>query len=354
MKLQLSLRTPDRAAAEKIARLYRSCLDVLNAEFLASLVEARPEALPEQRKPVLKLSAVFDEYVASCERQGRRKTTVDGYRSHQRLILARLGEGVSARALAGPKGVARLRAYVSTRQGEGILGRTVRSELRTLRAAWEHAQSIGMIPAKATNPAASKAILPAAESAAQTPIWSGSAELDAFKKACDDVEVRQFLLMARYTGMRPSEIGRVRWDDIDLEAGTLRWENRKAGGAAGVAKIQVRALTQEAVAFLRGLGGHEAPERPGMPFVTDVAFRLRLRRWLDDEEHREARAIYRDIRYMPRSLRHRLNSLLLDAGLPTKRVQAFLGHASESMTHVRYSEAVRSAEELGGFALEAS
>lgn len=353
MKIAVSLRTAHRPTAEKIARLYRSCLDVLNADFLASMVDPQPEALPRPRKRALRLSRVLDAYLEEIEAQGRQAKTVKHYQTARRVLLAKLGEDVRAKALAGPKGVTLLRGYVAARRGEGILGRTIRQELRVLRAAWEHGQVLGLIPRRAVCPVI-PAILPQAEPASETPIFTGSAELDELREACDDAEVVNFLLCARYTGMRPSEIGRIRWEDIDIEAGILRWENRKAGGAAGVAKVQVRALTAEAVAFFRGLGRRDAPGRLGMPFVTDVAFRQRWKRWRDDAEHAEERAKFRDIRYMPRSLRHRLNSLLLDAGLPTKRVQAFLGHASESMTHVRYAEAVRSAEELGGLTLAGS
>lgn len=357
VKIQISLRTAHRPTAVKIARLYRSCLDVLNADFLGFMTDVNPEALAEARPPAVKLAVVLDTYIQSCERLGRRETTLGGYRSHKRLLLHRLGQEVSARALAGPKGVARLREYVTGREAEGVLGRTIRQELRTLRAAWDHGQAVGLIPHKASNPAASKAILPRAEAASETPIFPGAEELDEFRKACEDVELRDFLLCARYTGMRPSEIGRIRWEDIDLEAGILRWENRKAGGAAGVAKVQVRALTREAIVFFRSIEGREVEDRPGAVFLSKDAFRRRWRLWVNGGPGGEKvaeRAKFRDIRYMPRSLRHRLNSLLLDAGLPTKRVQAFLGHASESMTHVRYAEAVRSAEELGGLTLAES
>lgn len=360
MKLQLSLKTPERAAAERIARLFRSCLEVLNSDLLADLAEVRPAVIEEERRrrrAPLTLGAVFDAYLAACERAGRQEKTLAGYRSHRRILLARLGEGTFARDLVGRAGLKRVRDYLAGREREGVLGRTVRAEMRTLRAAWEHGQAAGMIPARASNPGALRALLPRAEPAAETPVFGGTDELEAFRAACaDDPALRDFLVWVRFSGMRPSEVGRLRWDDIDLQAGTLRWLNRKASGAAGRAKIQVRALTAEALAFLRERAGEDAPGREGHPFLTLSAFRARWRTWLaggPDGTKRKERERFRDPRYGPRSLRHRLNSLLLDAGLPTKRVQAFLGHASESMTYVRYAEAVRSAEELGGFALEA-
>lgn len=340
VRLELSLQTEDRQIAERQARLYRACIAILNAKVATNITtSARP-----RKKPATSLEVVLEAYLARATRDGRQASTLKGYRHHVRTLLRTLGQEIPAKALTGAKGLRRLRQYVDRRTRRGVSGRTIRAELRTLTAAWSHAQGTGLVPPNASLPPTT-AIEPARQVGATVPIFAGHAELDRFAEVCEDVHLRDFLLFTRWTGMRPSEVERVRWVDVDLERGTLRWVDRKAHGPAGIARGKVRALTHEAIEFLRSLEGRCAPGRPGHPFVTASSQRARWHEWS------KAHPAFRDARYLPRALRHWLNSHLLDAGLPTKRVQAFLGHASDAMTLHRYAEAVRSVEEVAGHRL---
>lgn len=344
VRVRVSLRTRDRLTAEECAKLYNACVDLLNSETVATLTGV---TVPTQSKSPLSLRAVLEAYLDRARRDARRESTVRGYELHARTILRAMGEETRARNLLGRMGLARLRRYVEGREARGVSPRTIRAELRTLSAAWTHAQATGMIPGKVRNPIESaQGIRPARSLATRAEIFTGNDELDEFRRTCTDQPLLEFLLMARFTGLRASEIGRVLWEDIDLDAAVLRWENRKAGGSAGTSRVQVRALTQHAVDFLRGMGTREAEGRPGHPFISVAQQRYRWARWV------RAHPEHRDRRYQPQALRHRLNSLLLSAGLATKEVQIFLGHTTPDMTHIRYAHDVRTAESLGGYCLD--
>lgn len=152
--------------------------------------------------------------------------------------------------------------------------------------------------------------------------------------------------------MRLGELLALRWEDVDLERGTLaarRTATRAADGRFTVGepkggRSRQVALAPEAIAALRRHRARQAERRlrlgalwqdPGLVFdrgdgsgLTHQAVGERMRR-------RVARLGLPPIRF--HDLRHSAATLLLEMGVHPKIVSELLGHAGISITMDRYS-----------------
>jgi integrase len=153
----------------------------------------------------------------------------------------------------------------------------------------------------------------------------------------DPLEALAVLVLA--TGLRQGEALRLRWVDLDLDAGTLHVV--KAKTAAGVRKISLPGF---AVASLRD---HRARQRtarmaasrwddPGLVFTSPVGTQLDrsnvLRWWYD----LTVRAGVGRRRF--HASRHTAATLMLNNGVPLEVVSATLGHAGLAITADVYAK----------------
>jgi type 1 fimbriae regulatory protein FimB/type 1 fimbriae regulatory protein FimE len=133
------------------------------------------------------------------------------------------------------------------------------------------------------------------------------------------------ILLAYHHGLRVSELCALRWDDIDLKAGTLSVRRVKGGAPS------LHPLPGTDRRALRRLKGSESPwvfntERGSAMTpagVRDLLRRLGLAAGLG--------------RVHPHMLRHACGYKLTNQGTELRLVQAYLGHRSIAST-VRYTE----------------
>lgn len=143
------------------------------------------------------------------------------------------------------------------------------------------------------------------------------AQLLAAAEKCNNPYVYPIMLFAIETGMRRSEILRVRWSDFDAKKRLLRIPVAKNGHPRTIP------LSSLAVAILEAM-----PREEPQPFpMTANALRLAWGRLAD-------RAGVKDLRF--HDLRHEAVSRLFERGLATQEVALVSGHRDMRMLH-RYT-----------------
>jgi integrase len=136
------------------------------------------------------------------------------------------------------------------------------------------------------------------------------------------------IMMAYRHGLRASEIIALRWDQIDLKAGTLAVARLKNGSPSThpVRGPELRALR----AWKR--------EQDGSPYVfTSMRGGPMTRRTVHAEIALAGRAAGIKFPVHPHMLRHATGFYLANAGQDTRAIQLYLGHKNIQHT-VRYTE----------------
>lgn len=150
-----------------------------------------------------------------------------------------------------------------------VRGPYAQNRLRALvRSVWNRGRAWGLIPATVANPAEGTIANPerARSVRALTPAQQGAVLVAAY-----DYQVKVSLsagaaiALIVFTGCRPSEALTLRRIDVDLEAGTLRFANRKAGDELVVPSPEATFLLKHVLAQ------HESPwcfpSKSGRPLV---------------------------------------------------------------------------------------
>jgi integrase len=169
---------------------------------------------------------------------------------------------------------------------------------------------------------------------------------------CEAVPVawRQLYALALYSGLRPNELRALTWSDVDLAGGQISvskaWDDhtktvKAPKTAAGQRTIPIEPALAPILDALRGAPGanvawllSEGEHRVAGPFRDHLKLAgiTRARLYADDETQEPV-----DFR----SLRDSYATWLALAGVPDKRIQRRLGHASNSTTD-RYIKAAES------------
>lgn len=170
---------------------------------------------------------------------------------------------------------------------------------------------------------------------------------------------RALLRLLAVTGMRLGEALGLRWEDIDLAAGTvtvrrsvdtrkrcLKPEGDETKTRAAERTVKVDPETAGALAALKKEQAEKkvAPLRRGSALVFSEDGRTPL------SECAVASALRRALRRagLPKmrvhDLRHSVASLLLDAGVPVTAVAELLGHSTPAVTVSLYAHALRRGE----------
>ena len=153
--------------------------------------------------------------------------------------------------------------------------------------------------------------------------WLTEAEVEAIIKACENERDRLMVLMAYRHGLRVSELINLTWRQIDFDAARLRVIRAK-GSEDGVHPLSGREIRG-----MRGLRRHQAVgtrwvfiTSRGAPMTRNGFFKLLTKA--------AARAGISDVH--PHALRHGCGFKLVNQGMDTLSLAAYLGHANVQNT----------------------
>lgn len=313
----------------------------------AAMGEAAGPTLAEK---ALTLKALLE---ADNTRTGIAENTRRNEAKLRKQLLAGFGETIRVLAL-NPQTIER---YKKGRIGAGIGPVTINHELTLLAGALSRARRGGRlcrVPVKIDK-------LPAPESEKR---FLHVDELDALLKACHRFGIHEAVSVLANTGLRPCELERMCWRDVDLEAGVLRLLTSKRGSGATIRRDHVP-LNESALAVVRGraetaalASGLDRPDpaakvfqpppkgqRPGrLKQGQDApAFETLPRNFSRTFKLAVKAAKLRDpASISPYTLRHSFATLALESGASVKVVQSLLRHRTPTLTLNTYAHAADS------------
>ncbi|MGO9081234.1 MAG: site-specific integrase [Streptosporangiaceae bacterium] len=160
-----------------------------------------------------------------------------------------------------------------------------------------------------------------------------------------------YVVLLLTTGIRPEEARALRWDHVDLEAGTVAvWRSDRAGGdtktprsrrTLKLAQIAVDALRErEAVQAADRVRAGERWQDSGLVFTTALGTMLdqhNIRRGF--RQITQAAGLGTD--WVPRELRHTFVSIMSAGGVPVEEIARVAGHRQASTTELVYRRELR-------------
>ena len=297
---------------------------------------------------------LWDKYAAH-ELQGPdlRPSTIADYKAIGRLYLlpylgARLLREIDTEVIMDMK--AQLQAAAGAKaagkegSGKPLSPRSIAKILIQGGSVWKYGRKIKM----ATGSPFSDVKKPRAGK--RVPYILDQAEIAKLRAALDVPFERLLVELTLMTGLRSGEIRGLTWDAVDLDGKRLFIEtqaNRRGEEAATKTENSVRPIQVPAYLIpelkrwklacpvtVRGLVFPGEPNAAGErhPIDADVLLRHILRRAL-------RRAGLPPLRF--HDLRHMAGTLMHEAGVPLKRAQEILGHASERTTLAIYTHSMR-------------
>jgi integrase len=236
-----------------------------------------------------------------------------------------------------------LRDFHQHKLTEGLSSRTVRYLHAVLHKALKQAADDGLIPRNA----AASAKPPQLRQAEIRPLSPTQAK--AFLEAAHGDRMEALYVLAITAGLRQGELLGLKWEDVDLEGGTLQVKRTLSNGiftAPKTAKSRRSVkLTTRALEILKHHRQRQLEERDrmanlwvdhGLVFATEVGTPMN-RHNLNARSFKPLlkRAGLPDRRF--HDLRHTCATLLLSKGVHAKFVQELLGHATIAVTLDTYS-----------------
>lgn len=160
-----------------------------------------------------------------------------------------------------------------------------------------------------------------------------------------------YVVLLLMTGLRPEEARALRWDHVDLEAGTVAvWRSDRAGGDTKTPKsrrtlklplLAVEALRERKVAqAAERLKAGELWQDEGLVFATSVGTVMdqhNVRRQF--RQITKAAGLGED--WVPRELRHTFVSIMSEGGVPVEEIARVAGHKQTSTTELIYRKELR-------------
>ena len=279
-------------------------------------------------------------------KQSLRPSTHAAYETHIRRYLApRLG-GLPLEQLR-PVHIERMyRDLASDEHGRALSVSTLHRVHATLMSALNTAVKRGLID---RNPAATVEL--PRRTRTQQQVWSPE-EVREFLKVSSEHRLHLLYLLLALAGLRRGEVLALRWEDVDLNAGTIRIERAavRVGkdtvigppkSASGVRTLAVDDETTRKLSWHAARQRLEVLQETGVKFQPDLVFTnpdgsILSPIWVSREFDRlVTRAGLRRIRL--HDLRHTSASLGLQAGETLVEVSRRLGHSSITITADTYS-----------------
>ncbi|MGH9192253.1 MAG: tyrosine-type recombinase/integrase [Acidimicrobiales bacterium] len=262
-------------------------------------------------------------------------TTEEHYRrAIRRWIVPYIGRVRLSKLTAGD-----VETMIRRLREAGMSPATQRMARTTLVAALGWAERTGLVARNVARLARGPKLGPRADDALTAA--EAAQVLDA--ATCDRWEA--IAVLAIRLGLRQGEILALRWEDVDLDAGTLTV--RQAKTRAGERTVPLVAGTLDALRAHRArqdAAKAEAPfwADPALVFATSHGTRFdqrNLRVWWKDLLN-QAGVEYRRFH----ATRHTAASMLLDADVPLEVVSAILGHSGLAITSDVYAKVSQDAK----------
>jgi integrase len=292
----------------------------------------------------LTVGEYLDRWLSDSVRGTVRPSTVERHEINIRVHIAPAMGRVKLKALTP----AHVRSLHREKLDAGLAPATARKIHSTLHKALSQAVSDGLIPRNAADVTAPR---PAPKE--MRPLSEAEARvfLNVARESGDRFE--SLYVLAISTGLRRGELLGLRWDDVDLERGTLRVGRSlvREGGRHTVGETKTRRgrrqvnLTPRTVSALKAHRKHQLEERmklAGLHEDYGLVFSTRVGTPMNPENlvQRSFKPLLKkaglpEIRF--HDLRHTCATLLLGRGVHPKLVQELLGHATIAMTLDYYS-----------------
>ena len=175
-------------------------------------------------------------------------------------------------------------------------------------------------------------------------------QAQALLQAARDSRLYAYVVLSVTTGLRPEEVRALRWNEVDLDVGTVAVY--RAARASGDTKTQksrrVLLLPQLAVEALREHRKRQAADRltaearwqdHGLVFASAIGTQLdryNVRR----EFRKTTRAAGLGDEWAPREMRHTFVSLLSSSGIPVGDIALLVGHKGTVTTETVYRKVI--------------
>jgi integrase len=316
------------------------------------------------------VAVAADLWLAAAEAEGLERSTTKRYRELNRLyIQPRLGE-LKLTALTKPL-VQDFRLELLQTKTRAMAGKV----LRALSAILSNAQEIGAI----NQNVASTVKVGKLKREAERVIPPDRADLKAMIAAATDTE-RPLILTAITTGLRSSELRGLRWQDIDLAAGTITVRQRadqwgQIGPPKSEAGKRTLPIAPELVSELKRWKLRSPHSRINLAFPSSTGtplrhnnmlrrmyFPLQVRAGLGVPRINAKGEIARDEEGQPvltgkhgfHALRHAAASAWIESNIDLKRLQVWIGHENIRLTLDTYGHLLKDEKKDAELALKAS
>ncbi len=307
----------------------------------------------------LTIGEYLDRWLAECVKGTVRESTFERYEYAIRPHIKPALGPVKLKSLTS----AHVRRFYREKLKAGLASTTVHKMHVVLHKALDQAGADGLIPRNVTD--ALK--LPRVDREEITPLTAE--EANRLIDATNGDRLEALYVLAIHTGLRQGELLALKWDDLDLEAGTLRVRRTLtyAGGKHTLSEPKTKKsrrtirLTMGVVASLQDHLERQIEEldRLGSLYRTGgLVFANKIGGTINPSNLRNrsfARLLKRaglraDTRF--HDLRHTCATLLLSRNVNPKIVSEMLGHASIAITLDTYSHVLPDMQEKAAKALE--
>ncbi len=308
----------------------------------------------------LAVGEYVDRWITDCVKGTVRESTFERYECAVRAHIKPILGSIKLKSLTP----AHVRGFYREKLDSGLAPGTVHKLHVVLHKALDQAVTDGLIARNATD--ALK--LPRIDREEINPLTAEEANR-LIEAACGD-RLTALYVLAVHTGLRQGELLALKWDDLDLEEGTLRVRRTLtcAGGKHSFAEPKTKKsrrtvrLTTSAVAALRDHLKRQMEEmdrlgslyRPGgIVFaneIGDIINPSNLRNRSFARLLKRTGLSGRGMRF--HDLRHTCATLLLSKNVNPKIVSEMLGHANIAITLDTYSHVLPDMQEKAARALE--
>ena len=334
-QLKVSTKTTDKAQAMQIA---------LELERVEKLASAGAVTTAQLRKVLNDVSerisgdsitapatdAYLNTWLKGIEARNT-PATLERYENTVTLFLGGLGAGAKkAISAITPQDI---EDFLNRRLEKGAAPKTAIVDLKTLNTAFRRAEAYGVI---LKNPVA--AVQPPKETCSERGVFTHE-EVQKLIEAAPNAEWQTLIILGYFAGARLSDCVRMRWENIDPEAGMIAYIQKKTGKKV-VVPMHYHVI--EHITYLSEFGTEGflcpsmASKKPGGKHGLSEGFKRIVGRAGLDVMKVQGKGKRYFCQKTFHSLRHSFNSALANAGISQEVRMKLTGHSSMSMNN-RYT-----------------